>query len=128
MLLDTHVWLWFVSGSDELSSDLKRRIESNPAAVLVSPISLWEILVLCRKKRLKLRVSPEKFVRRALELFPFKQAPLSHEIALRSELLAFKHEDPADRFLAATAQVYDVPLATRDKRLLQLPWLKCVIA
>ena len=46
------------------------------------------------------------------------EAPLNHEVALNSRNIKVAHEDPADRFLAATAAVYDLVLATADERLL----------
>jgi PIN domain nuclease of toxin-antitoxin system len=50
----------------------------------------------------------------------YREAPLTHEIALAARLLPFPHQDPADRFLAATAQVLDLTLLTADARLLGL--------
>jgi PIN domain nuclease of toxin-antitoxin system len=47
------------------------------------------------------------------------EAPLTHEIALASQQLTL-HADPADRFLAATAQVLDLNLVTADPKLLGL--------
>ena len=49
---------------------------------------------------------------------PRREAPLTHEIAIMSRQLAMPHQDPADRFLAATARVLDLTLVTADKRLL----------
>ena len=46
------------------------------------------------------------------------EAPLNHEVALASRAITVGHEDPADRFLAATAAIYDLVLATADARLL----------
>ena len=128
MLLDTHVWLWFIFGSSELAPRLRNRIEEHAQEVLLSPVSAWEAFVLIERKRLAGRSSPGSFVRRALEAAPFRQAPMTHEIAIRSRELRFEHEDPADRFLAATALVCAVPLVTHDTRLLKLDWLRCVEA
>jgi len=51
---------------------------------------------------------------------PFREAPLTHEIALAALKLPLPHQDPADRFLAATAQVLDLMLVTADAGLLGL--------
>jgi len=51
---------------------------------------------------------------------PFREAPLTHEIALAALQLSVLHQDPADRFLAATAQVLDLTLVTGDTALLGL--------
>ena len=128
MLLDTHVWLWFVLGAAELAGAARRRIEDHAEGVLLSPISIWEALVLIERTRLNVKSSASTFVRQALDCAPFRQAPLTAEIAMRSREREFRHDDPADRFLAATADVYGVPLMTRDERLLSLKWLSCVRA
>ena len=51
---------------------------------------------------------------------PFREAPLTHEIALVSRRLPLPQHDPVDRFLAATALVLDLTLVTADASLLRL--------
>ncbi len=60
----------------------------------------------------------EEWVARATT--SFHEAPLTHEIAFVARKLAIQHQDPADRFLAATAMVLDLTLVTADPRLLGL--------
>ena len=50
---------------------------------------------------------------------PYKEAPVNHEVAIQSRAIDLDHQDPADRFLAATALVYDLTLVTADERLLR---------
>jgi PIN domain nuclease of toxin-antitoxin system len=84
--------------------------------VWLSPISVWKVLVLAEKGRVLLEPDPIVWMRRAL-----REAPLTHEVAIRSRQVELPHPDPADRFLvAATAQVYDLTLVTADRRLLGL--------
>lgn len=47
-----------------------------------------------------------------------REAPITHEIVLESRRIDLPHEDPADRFLSATAKVLDLTLVTADERLL----------
>jgi PIN domain nuclease of toxin-antitoxin system len=84
----------------------------------LSPISVWETLVLARKKRIVLSGDPETWVRTALKKAKFREAPLNYEVALLSEQLQGDNADPADRFLAATAMIYDLTLVTADRRLI----------
>jgi prevent-host-death family protein len=125
ILLDTHIWYRFLEDREELRVELKERIESSPEEILLSPISVWELMVLDRKKRVRLFPDAQRYVRKALELYPFKKAPLSEEVVIRSETKEFHHKDPADRFLAATALVYGAELATDDIALRELSWLRC---
>jgi PIN domain nuclease of toxin-antitoxin system len=84
----------------------------------LSPISTWEALTLYRKRRIELDGDLEKWFAEALS--GFREARLTHEIALASEQLSLLHLDPADRFIAATAFVLDLTLVTADRNLLGL--------
>jgi PIN domain nuclease of toxin-antitoxin system len=118
ILLDTHVWIWSHLDPDRIGQRLTQHI-LNPANELwLSPISLWEFLVLVGKKRLAIPENPADWIAAALAEAPMHEAPLNHEVALTSRTIKVGHEDPADRFLAATAAVYDLALATADERLL----------
>ena len=59
--------------------------------------------------------------RAVLEKVPFREAALTQEVAIQSRLVELPHRDPADRFLAATALVYELTLVTADERLLKIP-------
>jgi len=74
--------------------------------------------VLVEKRRLAIPEDPGDWIAAALAEAPMQEAPLNHEVALASRTIKVGHEDPADRFLAATAAVYDLALATADERLL----------
>lgn len=84
----------------------------------MSPISAWELALLIVRGRLHVDTTPDAWVREALQATPLREAPVSHEIALRSRSVALPHPDPADRFLVATAKVYELTLLTADARLL----------
>ena len=60
-----------------------------------------------------------EWVEQMVQALPRREAPLTHEIALVSRQLALSHQDPADRFIAATARVMGLTLVTADERLLQ---------
>jgi len=70
-----------------------------------------------------LEPEPEEWVRTALSKVPMKEAFINHEIALLSRKLNLDHQDPADRFIAATAVVYGLTLLTEDTRLQNVPGL-----
>ena len=66
------------------------------------------------------RQEPARFLETVLAEQGYHEAPLTHEVVFESRRLALSTEDPADRFLAATAKVYDLTLVTADERLLAL--------
>lgn len=119
LLLDTNVFLWFVSGSRRLGPKTKRQLERARTELWLSPISIWECLILDRDERIQLAPNPLRWARDVLAVHPFQEAPLNHEVAIQTRTIALPHEDPADRFLAATASVYDLTLVTGDPRLLK---------
>ena len=118
ILLDTHVWIWSHLDPDRIGTRLTQHILDSANELWLSPISLWEFLVLVEKRRLAIPEDPGDWIAAALAEAPMQEAPLNHEVALASRTIKLGHEDPADRFLAATAAVYDLALATADERLL----------
>jgi PIN domain nuclease of toxin-antitoxin system len=103
----------------KLGRKTKRLLEASSTELWLSPISLWESILLERDGKLRLEPNPLRWARDTLAAFPFREAPLNHEVALRTRGISLEHEDPADRFLAATAAVYDLTLLTGDERLLE---------
>jgi PIN domain nuclease of toxin-antitoxin system len=118
ILLDTHVWIWSHLDPGRIGKRLTQSILDPANELWLSPISLWEFLVLVGKKRLAIPGDPADWIAAALAEAPMNEAPVNHEVALTSRTVKVGHEDPADRFLAATAAVYDLVLATADERLL----------
>jgi PIN domain nuclease of toxin-antitoxin system len=119
LLLDTHIFLWVVTADKKLGRKTKRLLEKADTEIWLSPITLWECLMLDRAGRVRLEPTPLRWVRDAIAEYPFREAPLNHEVALETRSISLEHEDPADRFLAATAAVYSLTLLTADERLLE---------
>jgi PIN domain nuclease of toxin-antitoxin system len=119
LLLDTSVFLWMVFDDPKLGRKTKRALEASSTELWLSPVSIWESLMLERGGKIRLEPNPLRWARDTLAAFPFREAALNHEVALRSRAIQIDHEDPADRFLAATAAVYDLTLLTADERLLK---------
>lgn len=116
LLLDTHAWLWRLLDPGRLSAAAESAIGNRDSELFLSPVSTWEALVLARKGRLSLTPSPAEWVLDALRRSAPTATPLTHGIAIRSEALtAFESDDPADRFLVATALEYDLTLVTADQ-------------
>lgn len=124
LLLDTHVWLWSVLEPERLAPRVARAIEAQDNELWLSPISAWELLVLVEKGRLVLDRPPARWIADVCATIPLRDAPLTRHVAIESRRLALSHEDPADRFIAATAKVYDLTLVTSDERLLRLDGIK----
>lgn len=117
LLLDTHILLWALLEPERLSRRPASELRSPKNEIWLSPISVWEIMILAEKGKVVLEPDPASWIRTILSRLPFNEARLNHEIALCSRNLKLNHQDPADRFIAATAMVYDLTLVTADKRL-----------
>lgn len=118
LLLDTHIWLWSLSEPARVGKRVMHELKNPQNELWLSPISTWEALTLNAKGRIQLPSDLADWVKRATA--PFREAPLTHEIALLARLLSLPHNDPADRFLAATAQLLRLTLVTADGNLLGL--------
>ena len=118
LLLDTHIWLWSLHDPRRLGKRVQHELKDPANERWLSPISTWEALALNAKNRIRLPVDLDEWVARATA--PFREAPLTHEIALAALQLSVLHQDNGDRFLAATAQVLDLTLVTGDVALLGL--------
>ena len=117
-LLDTHIWLWTWHDVSRLGKRVVRELKNPENELWLSPISTWEALVLHAKGRIRLPKDINNWIVEATS--PLIEAPVTHEIALASWQLPLSHNDPADRFLAATAQVLELTLVTADAKLLGL--------
>jgi len=117
LLLDTHIWLWGLREPNRLGPRTLSNLRDSANEIWLSPISTWEALLLYSRGKIQLKVDLAEWLAESTE--GIREAPLTHEIALVAQQLPL-HQDPADRFLAATAKVFDLTLVTADERLLGL--------
>lgn len=113
-LLDTSAFLWFVSGSSELSAEARQCIASLDNDLFLSVASLWEIAIKASLGRLKLlspfdQLIPELLVQNAITILPIEIPHLSKIIDL-----PFYHRDPFDRLIIGQSIAEDLPVITRD--------------
>ncbi len=118
LLLDTHIWIWSLFAPDRLAGTVAGHLKSPDTELWLSPISVWETLLLVERGRLKVRGQPAAVVNDMLKAGPFREAPVTYAVAMQSRRIQLPHEDPADRFLAATAAVYELTLVTADDRMI----------
>jgi PIN domain nuclease of toxin-antitoxin system len=112
VVLDTHTALWWSFFPEKLSRPASAALRDAEELVLPS-IIFWETALLVRKRRVELPVSPGAWLRGLSTTRRVKVAALSGAIAVRADQLRM-HDDPADRFIVATAIARSAPLVTRD--------------
>lgn len=121
MLLDTHIWLWALLDPARLSRAVRALLASPAETLRLSPISVWEAMMLAERGRIALEPDPRRWLDRALAAAPVAEVPLTFEVAMASRSIALDQRDPADRFIAASALVFGLTLVTADARLLDCP-------
>lgn len=121
LLLDTHIWLWALLEPERLSPAVRTALESADSELWLSPISVWEALLLAERGRLSPSAPLDQWIEQMVRAIPRREASLTHDIAVASRRLTLPHQDPADRFLAATALVLGLTLVTADERMQHSP-------
>ena len=129
IVLDTHSWIWFASKPEALSKKARKALNAavNDKNVLISSISVWEVALLVKNKRLKLSMDVLDWIAKS-ENLPFIQfIPVSNSIAVKSvNLPPPLHPDPADRIIIATALSIGAPLVSKDKKIAAYSHVKTI--
>nr|WP_041233354.1 type II toxin-antitoxin system VapC family toxin [Cylindrospermum stagnale] len=123
MVLDTHIWVWWIYGNNQLSQNYSEYIQAQETQGLgVSIISCWEVAKLVERSRLILHCPVEEWLNQALAYPGICLLELTPRICVESTQLPGEfHKDPADQIIVATARVYDCPLVTVDSKILNYP-------
>lgn len=118
--MDTHILVWWLATPEELSARARRAIADSAATseIAASAISIFEISTLLRRGRLEFDIDPDQWFAAARSLPELTIEPVSAEIAWIAGTFDNTFPgDPADRVIAATAQVLDARLVTADRNL-----------
>lgn len=122
MLLDTHTWLWLATGDAKRIAHRARREADRAAdrgALLVSVVSVFEITALAASGRIQLALPAEAWLRQTIDAGRIRIAEITMAIAVEAASISrLVLPDPMDRLLVATARNLDVPIVTRDARIL----------
>ena len=124
LLLDTHIWIWSRSQQERLASSVALELENPENELWLSPLSVWEFLLLLERGRLTRESSIEDWFTMRVGAALLREAAVTYEVALETRQVQLPHRDPIDRLLAATARVYDLTLVTADERLMGVKGLR----
>jgi len=128
ILLDTHIWIWWIQGDPRLKEDRVNWMDEQEEQGLgISIISSWEIAKLVENNRLQLPNAVDKWLEQALNYPGIRLLELTLPIILNSTQLPPPfHRDPADQIIVATARVHDIPLLTADQKILDYPHVRTI--
>lgn len=120
IVLDTHVWVWWVHGDSRLLEAQQDAISaSENDEIGISIMSCWEVAKLVEYDRLSLPQSPRDWLAQALDYPGVTLLELTPDIVIESTALPGTfHRDPADQIIVATARTYNAPLVTSDSKIL----------
>lgn len=121
LLLDTHIFLWYISGDYHLPNSLKDMIQDSANEVYLSVISLWESIVKYRLGKLPLPLSPEKYLPLQRERHDISSLSLDESAIIHLSALPSLHRDPFDRMLICQAIEHKMTIVTMDAAIAQYP-------
>ena len=113
-LLDTHTFLWFISGISKLSSNARMLIEDTANKRLLSIASIWEITIKASQGKLKLAMPFSDLVTTQIQDNAISLLPITPEHLSALFTLPFHHKDPFDRLLIVQSMTEAVPIISKD--------------
>lgn len=114
ILLDTHIFLWFISGDTYLSTDIRDAIRDPDNEVYLSAVSVWEAIVKYQLGKLPLPEPPETYLPKQRDLHQISSLNLDENSVIQLSKLPPLHRDPFDRMLICQALQNDLTIATVD--------------
>ncbi|MGK7931980.1 MAG: type II toxin-antitoxin system VapC family toxin [Microcystaceae cyanobacterium] len=122
IILDTHIWIWWVDNNPRLTIQHRQWIKQYQSEGLgISIISCWEVAKLVEKQRLKLAYPVDQWLNTALNYPNIQLLNLTLPILVQSTQLPNFHNDPADQIIVATAKIYQCSLLTVDAKIVHYP-------
>lgn len=125
ILLDTHVWIWWINEPTKLDPATVAYLDNlPPATVHISVISCWEVAKLVEKNRLTLPVTLTDWFELAIDRTGVTTISLEREIIVDAcNLPGTFHADPADQLIVSTSRIKQLPLVTADGKILSYEYV-----
>ena len=120
VLLDTHIWLWWLLGDGNLNEKQRRSLDqmASKNKLSISWISIWETEMLERKGRIQLLPDFPSWIKVATKQGVISVLPADVELVIAQRQFPESfHSDPADRLITATSILSGYPLYTHDQRI-----------
>jgi PIN domain nuclease of toxin-antitoxin system len=121
LLLDTHIFLWYITDDRRLSAQAANAVTDAANDVYLSVVSLWEILVKYQLGKLSLPSPADQYVQRRLDQHGIVSLPLEAAAASRLLELQAHHRDPFDRMLVCQALHHGLTIVTSDEQIAKYP-------
>ena len=124
LLLNTHIFLWFLNGDPQLSQDFCNAIKDPKNSVYLSVASIWEAIIKYQLGKLPLPESPEIYLPKQRDRHQIKSLTIDEESIAYLIKLPPLHRDPFDRLLICQAMQNDLTIITVDQKIRSYPIIK----
>ena len=126
LLLDTHIFLWFIAADSRLPILFRDVIREPNNEIFLSVASLWEIIIKYNLGKLPLPQSPEVYIPQERRKHQIKSLPISESSLKNLVSLPNLHRDPFDRLLISQALCRNLTIITVDTDIMKynVPFLK----
>ncbi|MCY7277197.1 MAG: type II toxin-antitoxin system VapC family toxin [Phormidesmis sp. CAN_BIN44] len=121
ILLDTHIFLWFINGDGQLSTDVRDAIRDSDNEVYLSAVSVWEAIVKYQLGKLPLPEHPETYLPKQRDRHQIASLALDENSVIQLAKLPPLHRDPFDRMLICQALQNGLTIATVDSAVRAYP-------
>ena len=121
LILDTHIFLWFISGDNRLPDDMRDSIRDSGNEVFLSVVSLWEIIVKHQLGKLPLPHPPESYIPLQRDRHQISSLTLDESSVSQLAKLPSIHRDPFDRMLICQAVEHRMTIVTVDNIISSYP-------
>jgi PIN domain nuclease of toxin-antitoxin system len=122
LILDTHIWIWWVDQDAKLSAGLAERIAQAPR-IAISAASVYELVQTVARGRLALSLEVSAWLQAATVEAGIEVMAVDGRVAQLAAELPPVHGDPLDRFIIATALAAALPLISLDRKFAGYPSL-----
>ncbi len=128
IILDTHIWVWWITDSTRLTSAQRRAISDNETdRIGICSFSCWGIAKLVQADKLTFSVELSRWFDTSLNYPGVVLLDMTPEIAIESNRLPDDfHRDPADQIIVATARIHRCPLVSSDEKIRRYPHVSTV--
>ena len=130
MILDTHIWIWWVTEDNRLSKSKLKDIKkaTGKGGIKISIISCWELCKLVEKGKIGFSIPLKEWMHSAIRYPGLELLEITPNICLEScNLPGDFHGDPADQIIVATSRLLNLPLVTEDKKIINYPHIQIAI-
>lgn len=121
ILLDTHIFLWFITKNKQLSDRCIDAISNQDNEIYLSVVSVWEATIKYQLGKLSLPESPEIYLPQQRERHLISSLSIAETTITQLAKLPPLHNDPFDRLLLGQSLEHDLIIMTEDKAILSYP-------